>query len=552
MGAGGGATGGRGSSVAARHDLVVVGGGPAGSTAAAIAARRGLDVLLLEADRHPRVHVGESLLPGIAPILDEMGVLDAVEEAGFGLKTGTTHWKWGLSRAWDLWFKDTDQYDHAWLVDRSRFDEILFRAAARAGARTLEQAAVRELLWDGERLRGVRYRRRGSSSLEEVEAHTVIDASGQAALIARELELRSHIGGLKHQASWAHYEGAGRLPAPREHQALFVAEDRYWLWLFPLDEERASVGLIRLDDGASGTARETAFERAVQSSEEFMGVLGSRARRVTPVRHQRDWSYRVARVAGPGWLVAGDASGFIDPVLSTGVFLAMHAAHHAAVVACEARGDPASEARLLGEYQAHHRELFGDLLRMVRFYYQQHLSKEDYFWESKQILFNKETELKPQKAFLVLTSGLVKNLALDDKQTVVNERRARFAASGAEEIATHDPEQLGFVCFHVQFSPPGEEPAQLYVLFEPRDPAAPTMFRTANLDVNCMAPRFDNDPLGEPRLEPHLRRLQRRLGELDTVSGESLAVFWRRARGELLEAFRALPASFQLVRIFGE
>ena len=127
-------------------DLIVIGGGPAGSTVAACAARGGLRVLLLEADAHPRVHVGESLLPGIMPILERMGALADVEAAGFTPKSGTTHWQWGATPRWDLWFADTDAYDHAYLVERGRFDAILFAAAARAGAVAHTHAAVRELL----------------------------------------------------------------------------------------------------------------------------------------------------------------------------------------------------------------------------------------------------------------------------------------------------------------------------------------------------------------------------------------------------------------------
>ena len=124
-------------------DLIVIGGGPAGATVAACAAREGCKVLLLEADAHPRVHVGESLLPGIMPILERMGALAEVEAAGFVPKSGTTHWQWGATPRWDLWFADTDAYDHAYLVERARFDEIQFAAAGRAGAVTHMHAAAR-------------------------------------------------------------------------------------------------------------------------------------------------------------------------------------------------------------------------------------------------------------------------------------------------------------------------------------------------------------------------------------------------------------------------
>ncbi len=539
------------------HEVLVIGGGPAGSTAAAVLAAAGLDVLLLEADRHPRVHVGESLLPGITPILAELSVLDAVEAAGFGVKTGTTHWQWGTTPAWDLWFSDTDQFDHAWLVDRARFDAILFDAALRAGACGLEHAAVKQLLWDGERLVGARYRRRGDDSEHEVRARFVIDASGQAALVARALSLRETIDGLRHRAAWAHYEAAGRLPPPRATQALFVAEERHWLWLFPFRDGRASVGVISLDDPdvdeeASRTER---FERAVRESRAFSEVLGRDARRSTPVRSERDWSYRMQRVAGPGFVLVGDASGFIDPVLSTGVFLAMHAARHAAHSLIPVLTSGAPEAAALGAYQAHHAELFGDLLRMVRFYYQQNLSKEDYFWESKRILMRPDTELRPQKAFLILTSGLVRNLALDDVAARDRSRREAWvddtAAHGELDEGRPPPEQLGFVCVHWRFSGV-DPPAQLYLLIEPKNAARPSLFRTASFDLNCLAPRFGNDPISEPALTPHLRQLGEALRRLDDRPGEALAGFWARRRSDLVALLDALPESFERVRVFGE
>ena len=534
-------------------DLIVVGGGPAGTTVAACAARGGLRGLLLEADTHPRVHVGESLLPGIMPILERMGALAEVEAAGFTPKTGTTHWQWGATPRWDLWFHDTDAYDHAYLVERARFDELLFAAAGRAGAVCHMQAAVRAPVWEGERCVGVRWRRRGAERDQEDRARWVVDASGQAAVIARQLGLRDGIAGLQHMASWAHFEAAGRLPAPREHQALFVAERDHWLWLFPLSPTRASVGVVRLDPSGpeDDAARADRFEAAVRGSEPFAAVLGSQARRVTPVRTQRDWSYRMSRVAGPGWLLVGDAAGFIDPVLSTGVFLAMHAGFHVAeLLLAERRGERRADEVATG-YQRHHAELFGDLLRMVRFYYQQNLSRDDYFWESKRILLREDTELRPQKAFLILTSGLVRNLAYDELAQAAAARREDAAQADAADIATHDPDQLGFVCMHLSWLGDGA-PAALYLLIEPRRVAEPTLFRTRNWHINCLAPRFANDPLRVPALASPLRTLAERVRALDDVDGEPLASFWRRRRAALIAALAQLGPQFRRERVFGE
>ncbi len=537
-------------------DVLIIGGGPAGSTAAAVAAKAGLKVRVLEADQHPRTHVGESLLPGIIPILAEIGALADVEAHGFNPKTGTTHWQWGTTPDWDLWFSDTDTYDHAWLVERAKFDAILIEAAKRAGAEVLEHTLARELLWEGDRLVGVRHRERGSEEDAFSYARFVIDASGQAALIARNLKTRNVIDGLRHQASWAHYENAGTLPPPRQNQALFVAERKHWLWLFPFGGGKASVGVVRLDDGEGKEAQRTeAFDQTVARSEAFSKVIGPSAKRVTPVRTQRDWSYRVSSVTGPGWLMAGDSSGFIDPVLSTGVFLAMHAGRHAARTIADIIDGTQTEADALASYGRHHRELFGDLLRMVRFYYQQNLSQDDYFWESKRILMRPDTELKPQKAFLILTSGLVRNLAFESREEATRARRERALTASAPDVDDSGlllPEKLGFVCFQIAFDDGGERPAQLYLLIEPKDQSAPSLFRTPSFDVNCLAPRYDNDAISQPAIEPHLRELGRAIRAQDTVAGESLAAFWKRSGAAVVSAVRGLPEQFQLIRVFGE
>ncbi|MCL2447438.1 MAG: tryptophan 7-halogenase [Polyangiaceae bacterium] len=531
------------------YDVIVVGGGPAGSTTAAAAARANLRVLLLEASAHPRTHVGESLLPGMIPILEDIGALGDVADAGFTEKTGSTHWGWGRLPEWDLWFRDSETYDRAWLVERSRFDEILFRAAGRAGAVTRENAAVRAFERCGDRVTGARYQLRGDARERRAEARFTVDASGQAFLLGRQLGLLCPIDGLKHRASWAHFSGAGRLPPPRESQALFAAGARRWIWFFPLSETVTSVGIVELDDEAH---RDDAFDAIVASEPRLEGLLGASARRTTPVRHVRDWSYRASRVCGPGWVLAGDASGFIDPVLSTGVYLAMHAGYHAAKLIAAVVHGSTTEPAALEAYQAQHAALFTDLLRIVRFFYQQNLHLDDYFWESKKILLeSKETELRPRHAFMILTSGLVRNLALDDKQTRVDRIRTAMTAGDTRDLDTHDPDRLGFVCFHTVVRT-GTCDAPLYLLIEPVDPAAPALFRTANFHLNGLAPRLGNDPVRVPGVGEHLHAFARMVIALDTQPGESLPTFWHRARGSLVDGLRRRAPELELVRVFGE
>ncbi|HFE44819.1 MAG TPA: FAD-dependent oxidoreductase, partial [Nannocystis exedens] len=273
-------------------ELLVIGGGPGGATVATLAAQAGVDVILIEADSHPRVHVGESLLPGVIPILEAMGALGEVEAAGFARKSGSTHFGWGRTPEWDLWFADTDLYQHAWLVDRARFDTILLDAARRSGVEVVEHCAAKELLWQQGRLAGVFCRRRGDPEGATIRARLVVDATGQAALIARQRGLREHLPGLQHLAAWAHVEGVVGLPPPRHQQAVFVAERGHWIWFFPLGRGRASLGVISLDAdpcGAEGRAAvEVDFDALLRASPKISSMLGN-ARRVTPVRRQRDW-----------------------------------------------------------------------------------------------------------------------------------------------------------------------------------------------------------------------------------------------------------------------
>jgi hypothetical protein len=281
-------------------------------------------------------------------------------------------------------------------------------------------------------------------------------------------------------------------------------------------------------------------------------VLGERAERVSPVRHERDWSYRMSEVTGPGWMQIGDAAGFIDPVLSTGVFLAMHSAWHAGRTAAAIVRGQEEEEGALERYQEHHRELFGDLLRMVRFYYQQNLYRDDYFWESKKILLRSDTEIRPQKAFVVLTSGLVQNLALD---AVREEAAARQAAhtEGGQGLEGAEPERLGFVCVHLRDRTLPIGQGDLYLLIERRDRVAPALARSRNFDVGAITPRHGKDPLAVPRFATAIRGFVALVKREDVAEGEPLAGFWRRARGAIGGWLKGqLPEHLELVRVFGE
>lgn len=536
-------------------DIVVIGGGPAGSTAAAAAARHGHSVLLLEAAEHPRPHVGESLLPGIIPILDDIGALQKVRDAGFARKTGSTLVDWGRTPRWDLWFADSDAYDYAWFVERARFDALLFEHAASLGVRVHSRAPVRSVCEEDGRVVGVRWQDRDTGLENEVRARTVIDASGQSGLLSRAKAPRDHIDGLRHQALWAHYRDAASLPSPREQQALFVAQAQQWFWMFPLADGRASVGVVQLDAGDRRSAPRPDYDALVAGCPELRESLGAAATRCTDVRAERDWSYRSREPAGPGWYAVGDAAGFIDPVLSTGVMLALHSGWLAAQCAHAEFTGAKTADDAAPHYIAKHGEMFDDLLRMVRFYYRQNAFREDYFWESKRILDHDGQRLQPQKAFILLTSGLVSNLALDARHEA---RHTKTDGATLEDA----PSALDFIGVHLrvddrdeaQASTEGGAPTRgssLFLLVEPIDPSAPTLFETPSTHVNAVAPRHGNDPISVPLLEPVIRSFGDLVREHDAPN-RPLAELWTSLRAPLRRWSEALPAGFSFVRAFGD
>ncbi|MBL4689379.1 MAG: tryptophan 7-halogenase [Nannocystaceae bacterium] len=552
-------------------DVLVLGGGPAGSTVATLAAKTGARVRLLEASRHPRPHVGESLLPGITPILADMGALAAVQRAGFSLKTGSTHLRWGVTPRWDLWFADSDAYETSWFVERERFDAILFDCATASGVETLTHAAVRSLQWQGDTLQSVTWRDAGGAIHETTATH-VVDASGAAALVARDRGWVEPIAGMAHQALWAHFEHVEHLPAPRAHQAVFIAEAGHWIWCFPLADGRASVGVVELavDTPKGGSAH---FDALVSASSALRRVLGSAAMRCSGVRRERDFSYRVRPAGLPGVRLVGDAAGFIDPVLSTGVFLAMHAAWDAAHSLTEP-----DEISAASGYAKRHARQFDDLLRMVCFYYQQGLTADDYFWESKRIVIDSAGALSPRRAFAVLTSGLIDNLAMQRPAQSARQRRAAETQETVESLAVASA-PTEFFCVHlrVPFSArPGQvvhdldgdrgdpavprtDRASIYIVVEPDDPVAPCFARTPSLSIDVVAPRLGNDPGHGPNgrdpgreqhLAPTLRSFVALLRRLD-AAGLGIAALWRDHGHEIDRWTAALPLGIAHVRTFG-
>ncbi len=401
-------------------DVVVIGGGPAGSTAATMLARAGWSVVLFEREQFPRQHIGESLLPASMPILEALGVMPAIQEAGFLKKWGATV-VWGTSsEPWSWYFRETNrEYPHSYQVWRPQFDQILLENSRSAGVDVREGWRVVALTpqpplptsgrgRDGPppRVTGVRVQRPDGMA-ESWEARYVVDASGQEGLIGRALRLRETDEQFRNLALFAYFEGVECLPSPDETNILIESYEDGWTWVIPLHTGWTSVGFV-MDSrkGQEVIARlgpEAAFDVQLEMTAKTAGMLRG-ARRVAGPTVIRDWSYVSTRVAGEGYVIAGDAACFIDPLFSTGVHLALSAGAMAAALVTSALKDPGIAEPAGRVYQELYYQQYGLFRELARLFYASNRTVDSYFWEARRITGADES-MVPREAFIRAAAG---------------------------------------------------------------------------------------------------------------------------------------------------
>ena len=394
----------------ARADVVVVGGGPGGSAAATLLARKGYDVVLLERERFPRDHVGESLLPASVPVLKELGVLPLMEAEGFLRKWGATM-VWGQdSVPWSWYFRETNlSYPHAYQVWRPRFDQILLDNARSEGVDVREGHAAAEALWHAGAARGVRYRTDGGSE-GVVEAEFLLDASGQSGLVSRALELRRWDTFFRNLAVYGYYRGSQRLPDPDETNILIESYQGGWTWNIPLADSLASVGaVVDSDKGRQGIAESglvAYFQEQVKQAPHTSRMLAD-AELVAGPSVVKDWSYTSEQVVGDGWVLVGDAACFVDPLFSSGVHLALMSAVLAAAYVHAARTDPTMRGPAAGAYAQLYRKEYAHFRELARLFYATNRTMDSYFWEARRIVGSIEggDEESPRESFIRAVAG---------------------------------------------------------------------------------------------------------------------------------------------------
>lgn len=391
--------------------IVVIGGGPAGSVAAAMLAKYSSDaeVLLVEKDRHPRHHVGESLQPATFDILDQhFGLKDLLTQQGYANKFGAVY-IWGENREpWRIVFderleKSVDDlseaellsggFEQAWQVDRESFDQILFENARNQGVKIIEQVAVQKIELDASH---AKVEKIFLANGEILQPDFVVDATGQSALLGRKMGWKSTVEDLKSVAVYGYFQNTGALQgALGRHVQLVVSVPDGWLWFIPISKEITSIGLVTQ---AGRKIDEAEFLEIITNSELPLGDGELIEKSGQRIFYAKDWSYACRKMVGENFVLVGDAACFVDPILSGGVDFAIRGGANAALAIIHQDRNALMEYEqgLLQEYQAY--------LRMARYWYGNNRSVQGFFWEAHQQM-HQHSMSTPLRAFVYLTSG---------------------------------------------------------------------------------------------------------------------------------------------------
>jgi flavin-dependent dehydrogenase len=355
------------------YDTIVVGGGPGGSTTAALLAEHGHRVLLLEREPFPRYHIGESLIPYTWFTLTRLGVVDWLRSSACPKKYSVQFVSITGRVSQPFYFFQTIKHECSltWQVWRGEFDAMLLDNARKKGVEVRQGVAVRDVIMDGERVVGVRADV-GNGKVEEIRARVVVDASGRDSMLSRRFGWKDRDEDLNKIAVWSYWKGAKRDPGLDEGATTVAyVPQKGWFWYIPLHSDIVSVGVV----GEPGYLyRDTRDPNAIYERElKACRWIHDRVKvgeQVEPVRVTGEYSYHSRRIGGDGFCLVGDAFAFLDPLFSTGVFLALKSGEMAADTLHEvlATGRPVTAASF-EDYYAKQRHAVMSFRRLVRAFY---------------------------------------------------------------------------------------------------------------------------------------------------------------------------------------
>jgi flavin-dependent dehydrogenase len=309
-----------------KYDAIVVGGGPAGSTTAALLAQQGHRVLLLEREPFPRYHIGESLIPYTWFTLERLGVLDWLKRSANPKKYSVQFVSITGRVSQPFYFFKTIKHECSmtWQVWRAEFDSMLLDNAREKGAEVRQGVGVRDVIMDGSRVVGVRTDARDGVS-ETIHARAVVDASGRDSMLSRRFGWKDRDPELNKVAVWSYFKGALRDPGLDEGATTVAyVPQKGWFWYIPLHSDTVSVGVVGEPSYLYRDTRDPSaiFAREAAACAWIRDHIAV-GEQVEPVRVTAEYSYHSRRIGGDGFCLVGDAFAFLDPLFSTGVFLAL-------------------------------------------------------------------------------------------------------------------------------------------------------------------------------------------------------------------------------------
>lgn len=419
------------SNGASKVDVIVIGGGPSGSTAATLLAQKGWKVELFERDHFPRFHIGESLIPHTYWVLERLNLLGKMKSSHFVRKYSVQFVNQRGKLSEPFYFVDHEPHESSqtWQVRRSEFDQMLMDNAREHGVSVHEGTRVLEVLFEGERAVGVRVK--GEDDVErEVRAQVVIDASGQSSMLIDRLGLREWDPVLKKAAVWTYWKGAYRDQGKDEGATIVMqTQDKSgWFWYIPLHDDILSVGVVasfeHLFKNRSSKELEDIYFEEVARCPGLQPRLAN-AQRCDIFRAQKEYSYRAKKAAGDGWVLVGDAFGFLDPLYSSGVLLALVSGARAADAVADGLAAGDTSEKMLRAWEADYLKAMDRMRRLVCEFYEG-------------FSFGKFIRRHPDKKGLV-TDVLIGNLfkdELDELWPLMDEMRAEMNDEEAPHAVT--------------------------------------------------------------------------------------------------------------------
>jgi flavin-dependent dehydrogenase len=356
-------------------DVVVIGGGPAGATASTLITQQGYKVVLFERDRFPRFHIGESLIPESYWVLQRLNMLPKMQASHFVKKYSVQFVTSKGKLSEPFYFVEHKPHDcsQTWQVRRSEFDTMMLDNAAEHGVEVHQAARVLDVLFDGDRASGVHVRHEDGRE-EIVTANVIVDASGQSSMIMGKLGLRVWDPELKKAALWTYWKGAYRDTGRDEGTTVVIQTEgkKGWFWYIPLHDDIVSVGVVAdvdyLFKDRANKDHETIYLEEVARCPGLQPRIAN-ATRATDFFAAKEYTYKTKQAAGDGWVLVGDAFGFLDPLYSSGVLLALKSGSLAADAVVEGLRTGNTTGAQLGAWAPDYLKGMERMRRLVIEYY---------------------------------------------------------------------------------------------------------------------------------------------------------------------------------------